>query len=318
MLLTATPMINKADEIVNLVNLLLPINNQMPNKFDFKSLDFEKYRPYFHGLISYIRRKDEGIRVIEEGVYDTKDESYKDTMKFFPILMSDFQEDIYIKNTKLEEVKRDNFNVILKEISNFVFPDGSFGTKGFNNYVIKQQNDIYSLKAEFKKILSVQKNLKEFSPKFNTIIKINKQIPGNCFCYIHQVHGSGAILLGLCLELYGFSRFLHRHSVFGEIEEETSCFQKRYALIVNETPNDRRDSILEVFNSPENVNGEYIKIIIGSEVTQVGISLLNSVIFINVSPEWTEAKNHQAQSRIIRANSHNDLLCLKKQEYEKK
>jgi len=66
---------------------------------------------------------------------------------------------------------------------------------------------------------------------------------------------------------------------------------------------------LNFFNSNENRHGEYIQILIGSKLTQVGINIKNVRRGYIMTPIWHEAGMYQALSRFIRADSH--LLLYK-------
>jgi hypothetical protein len=126
-------------------------------------------------------------------------------------------------------------------------------------------------------------------------------------------------LLGKILESYGYEKYSESGSVFiskektkvsicateVETKEVRKNFPKklRYGLIGNDN-----DSLLELFNSPENKNGEYIKIIIGTPSSRDGINLYNVRRGYLVGPTWTPSGIHQALSRFLRSTSHEDLI----------
>ena len=59
---------------------------------------------------------------------------------------------------------------------------------------------------------------------------------------------------------------------------------------------------------PENIDGEYIQIIIASQMARDGINLRNVLRGYIMTPGWHESGMYQALSRFIRADSHNDLI----------
>ena len=68
---TATPMINKIDDFVPLINLLLPLDRQFPKVKEssfYENLSLEQVEPFFRGMISYVRFLDTGIKITNEGV----------------------------------------------------------------------------------------------------------------------------------------------------------------------------------------------------------------------------------------------------------
>lgn len=220
---------------------------------------------------------------------------------------------------------KQSFELASRESSVFVFPDGSWGSEGFKKYV-KQEEGVYKFKNnDIKDFLTVNNKLSmvklfQLSSKFWFYINkeleaSNKNRPGNSFCYIEFVSGSGALLLGLMLELFGFENFTRKSSVF-QRQKDTKTLQKsfkpkkRFALITSKTEN--IDKILELFNSKENMDGQYLQIIIASKIARDGINLANVLRGYIMSPGWHESGMYQALSRFIRATSHKMLLDKKR------
>jgi len=170
-----------------------------------------------------------------------------------------------------------------------------------------------------------------------------KKKMGTCFCYSDFVEGSGSILLSLCFRANGFEMFDESSDVFSRptvhgvtnigttlggrkllsVCPSTSALDKnrdsritkklRYALLTSETSAIKERVILETFNSPENHNGEYIKVLITSPVGREGINTANVTQIFLVGPSWNHATSYQAISRAIRATSHVYLLDKLKQ-----
>ena len=216
------------------------------------------------------------------------------------------QHESYLKSIETNSA----FNANERQASIFVFPDGSYGSEGFKRYV-KKQGDKYIFKDSFMDTKGIkQKGLLQyidkdvysifnFSSKFWFYISKEMKSEGNSFCYIESVTGSGLIVLELLLEFYGFSKY--NGMVGANLKPK-----KRFAVITGDTKN--ISSILKVFNSPKNKNGEYIQMIVASEVARDGINLSNVVRGYLMTPTWHESGSHQALSRFIRATSHQDLL----------
>jgi hypothetical protein len=145
-------------------------------------------------------------------------------------------------------------------------------------------------------------NLARLSAKFASVIDIettNYATPGTSFAYLEPKHGGGAILLGMCFELFGFERFDPKLS-------DLSVHRPRFAVLTPapETSRETKDRILEVFRSDENVDGSLIKLIIGTRVTRDGTNLKHGVRFHLIQPTWTEAATIQAKMRVLRSDSH--------------
>lgn len=231
------------------------------------------------------------------------------------------------KRTKQYEVynvaktQKQSFELASRESSVFVFPNNEWGTSAFKKY-IKEEEGKYKFRNDEIKNFLLDKDkpslpkLFELSSKFYHYISkelkaSNNEHPGSSFCYLEFVSGSGAILLGLILELFGFENFTRKSSVFIR-DKGTRKVQKhfkkkkRFALITSKTEN--TDKILELFNSDDNIDGEYLQIVIASKMARDGINLANVLRGYIMSPGWHESGMYQAMSRFIRATSHEKLL----------
>jgi len=247
--------------------------------------------------------------------------TFKSDMNLTLLPSSTFQKKVMINASKSKQ----SFELSSRESSVFVYPDNTWGNQGFNNY-IRQDDGIYKFKNDdIKNFLTVNNKLSidklsELSSKFG--FYVNKELkasetnkPGNSFCYIEFVSGSGAILLGLILELFGFVNFTRKSSVFNNdkgnrVMQKSFKPNKRFALITSKTEN--LDKIIELFNSKENMDGQYLQIIIASKIARDGINLANVLRGYILSPGWHESGMYQALSRFIRATSHKMLLDLKR------
>ena len=338
MLLSATPMINDASEIGPIMNLLLPLNKQLPLNVDYNALTIQQIEPYFRGMISYVRELDTGAIPIYQGevvdaTYNIQGKNVDSQMVIYASQMSEHQGKTYnlaVNNPKALRPGSDRpeaFADLQRQAANFVFPDGKTGSDGFRKYVNKQGDGIYVPNEELAPWLSSAEHLRMLSSKFANIVQITKDTPGNSWCYSNFVIGSGAILLSLCFEGQGFEKFSENTSIFQAIggvglpplcaPERTKGVERkikiakkiRYAVLTSETPSPEADAMLEAFNSYENRHGEYIKAIIGSPVTRDGLNLGNVLQIHLVGPGWNQASTYQAESRAIRSTSHVDLIA---------
>jgi superfamily II DNA or RNA helicase len=189
-------------------------------------------------------------------------------------------------------------------------------------------------------------NLAKLSAKFAKIINIEmgameRGLAGCGFIYSEYKNGGGALLLSACFELFGFERFTIAgltaaagrgdddkvdETGEGNDEEITAAEQAKTATTCGALPSKKlrhallipgslkeQSEILRVFNSPENWNGEYIRVLIGSKISRDGINVYNCTRGHLLSPPWTESAAIQAAARIMRATSH-DVLFKKKKE----
>jgi hypothetical protein len=373
-LATATPMINKVDELPKLMNLLLPLDSQMPTSWDYDKVTLSQLEPFFRGKVSYVRGLDTGAVVEEQGeLIDythkpfifaaenqqvsfvtakvslegkvleepaqpkviTESKIYKSQSKVVKLPMSDFQTEAYMKTYEqdlkdISKKKTENFRYTERNAAFAVFPNGCAGgdfSKAGNRcagrYIIPETGikKGYKLTPEMKDAVEDPETLKILSSKYSFILdnELDPKNVGNVFIYSDIKTGSGAILLGKILEAYGFEKYSESGSVFTskektrvsicttdvETKEIRKTFPKkrRYGLIGTDN-----DSLLELFNSPDNKDGEYIKIMIGTPNSRDGINLYNVRRGYLVGPTWTPSGIHQALSRFLRSTSHEDLI----------
>ena len=83
--------------------------------------------------------------------------------------------------------------------------------------------------------------------------------------------------------------------------------RRAYAVISGETPDPVRESVLGIFRSPENSNGEKIALLIGTRVLAIGVDLKNVRAMHILEPFWNYSVTDQVRGRGIRFGSHNDL-----------
>jgi hypothetical protein len=337
MLLSATPMINDTSEISSILNLLLPMDQQLPLNVDYSRVNINQIEPYMRGYISYVRELDTGAipeyqGEIIDATYEIQGQTVPSQMVIYATQMSEHQGktyDLAVNNPKALRPQSDRpeaFADLQRQAANFVFPDGSTGSDGFRKYVINEGGGIYRPTPELAQWLNSPQYFRMLSSKFSEIVRLTKDTPGNSWCYSNFVIGSGAILLSLCFEAQGFERFAETSSVFNTVagaglpplcspdnvkgmDRKIKIDKRlRYALLTSETSAPEADAMLEAFNSYENRHGEYIKAIIGSPVTRDGLNLGNVLQIHLAGPGWNQASTYQAESRAIRSTSHVDLI----------
>lgn len=303
-LLSGTPMIGDPDEARAIMNLILPPEKQIPFSLNMNEATIEELEPYMRGKISYIRPVTTFVRSEYKGevfknVLSKEDEG---SLVLYPSIMESFQGKVYLKTpTGVFETRR-------QEAADFVFPDGSIGAEGFKKYVVKSSGDIFRGNSILTNSLRDDEKLKSMSTKYHAILNLVSKSEGNSFIYTNKVHGSGSIVLGLVFESNGYSRFKQITS-----DPENVTKKNRYAIITSSTSPEEQISIQDIYNSKENVDGELIKVIIGSRVARDGLNLSNVRWIHLASGDWTESSNFQAISRGLRSGSHNHLIKTMKE-----
>src|SRR5579871_3449729 len=122
------------------------------------------------------------------------------------------------------------------------------------------------------------------------------------------------------LEANGYEKYRNTESVFatktsedGKKTEREVLIQpkKRYGVLSNKTPEGQINSMMELFNDPENKDGRYCKIMIGSLVARDGISFFDVLRGYLLRAGWHPSGDLQALARILRAVSHEALKAEK-------
>lgn len=202
-------------------------------------------------------------------------------------------------------------------------------------YVKTTPDGDFTVTDAFSSYLRNHENIRRSSSKFHAICESVTSKPGNCFVYGEYVSGSGITVLAACLEAYGMKRFTENTSVFTTIggsgprpycssTDRTGVnrivkdsYKRKtynvsgnytYALLHRGTPDARALAMFEAMNSPENKDGNLIKVLIASRVGRDGINVNNVLQIHLIGPEWTPGAMYQAISRGVRSTSHEDLL----------
>jgi len=264
-LATATPMINSSVDIIPLMNVILPLDMQLPNLSaeQLSTLTLEQLEPYFRSKLSYIRKLDTGAIQEEMG---TSPEGLE--IKIFPIDMSKFQYKSYIHAKGDTD---ESFRNHQRHSSNFVFPDGSFGTLGFNKYInrmavkyfdtvrgnlVEKNKYRYEIRNDengniLKQYLMTEDGLSTLSNKYSTIVELCKSAypdtevitddKGIIFVYFPDyVRGSGAIMLAKCLEAQGYEEFRESKDIFFSTNLQQRNYGPCTTSMENKTERDHR------------------------------------------------------------------------------
>tara|TARA_Y100000768_G_scaffold377716_2_gene351276 strand:+ start:4362 stop:8762 length:4401 start_codon:yes stop_codon:yes gene_type:complete len=339
-LLSATPMYDKFDEIQFIINLLLAnekkdsidlstIRNYIEDtsNVDLRNTIIEKTR----GLISYIKGNDPTIfpKILQpdESIDVTfTDETKRLLTKFnvVPSIMSDYQKKMYLSINNAEKVNKDDLK---KKFSNIVFPlkdkDGETTLQNMYKFfeLFKKDNNVYSIEDDKEDVVNeFLDNIDKYSAKIHTIINNITSCKGKVFLYSRFVDADngGSILLSIILEKYGFHK-KHYNSKTKQLGVKNMLSTKinenvigHYIRTDGTTGKDTFDEYIKHFNAEDNINGEQIKIIIGGTNMMEGVSLFNVRECHILDPWYNLSRNEQIVGRAVRSCSHK-LLPFNKQ-----
>lgn len=297
LLLSATPMRDDVSEIAYLMNLLLPLNKQLPTGKQFlrefvsgdKIINEDRLKDYFRGRMSILVAPSTNVKTVYKGYFLPPLNVIP--FKLFKTTFESFQLQGYTEAHEIDSQRNSSIYNNVREAALFVFPDGSYGDKGYNTYASKR--GIFGELAQ--KIRTIE-GLRRYSCKYAYIIQNILDNPQKLvYIYCSVVNGSGVNLLSHILELYGFSR---------ATGNETTK-RRRYIALTSQIGNINKP--LEFFNRPENMLGDYCQVIIGSKVISEGFTFNNIQIIHITTLFWNYTETQQAIARGVRYRSHSDL-----------
>jgi len=316
-LMSGTVMKDDSSEFASIMNLILPLDRQLPvdklfhetyfrnNKF--KEEKMAEFSNIIMGRVSYLKAMTSDVRKVFNG----RKLGALQHFLVYPDQMSSFQTKNYIKAYEKDLTERSIF-ISSRQAALFVFPDGSYGTEGFNRYVSTlrgrgrgKKKTVYTLKQALVDEIGHGSldtrfdNLKKFSSKYALTIQTLLKKHTKALVYCEYVSGGGAILFSKILELFGFTQ---------ATGDETTK-SPRYAILTSQTTNLKRTQlIINKFNSENNIDGEFISVIIGSRIISEGFTLKNIRQEFILTPHWNFSETSQVIARGWRLGSHHGLI----------
>lgn len=292
-LLSATPMFDKPDEIALTLNLL-KLKNPIPTGSEFNStflkpyktdigtnyqvINQDKFSSYLHNIISYYR--------------GAPPQSFPKTIfKIVRCKMESFQYKSYRVIMDMERLNNFSSGDILKLptnfmlgpriLSNIAFPNKSIGEKGFSS--MSGSN-------------LTKHNIVKYSKKFYKILSKINRAEGPTFVYSNFKDIGG---------LRSFIRYLEYN---GYVDyRKNGPGKKRFATWSGDESHHVKEEIKYVFNKKDNADGKMIKIMLGSPSIKEGVSLLRVSQVHIMEPYWNMARMLQIIGRAIRFCSHKDM-----------
>lgn len=335
-LLSATPMYDNATEIIFLLNLLLmndkrdtiEVKDIFKKNGSLKKGGREKLKEISRGYISYLRGEhpikfpkklypdiyNDSLLIKKFPIKDVNDTDIEpiNNLKIIGCVMKDHQ----LKNYKKLEFKSDDqsfgpFNLAGMMASNIVYPskddvsvNNITSKKGFDT-IFKKDGKLYDFKSDEYKNMFEPEQLNMYSAKLAQILKNIKNSEGIIFIYSQFIY-AGILPLALALENNGYNNFT------GNLMKSTPESSQKYLLITgdNELSSRAYEKYLAIEN--ENMNGEKVKIIIGSESAAEGLDF-KYIREVHILDPWHHLnKLDQVVGRAIRNCSHISLPLEKR------
>lgn len=341
LILTGTPFRHVPDELRRLMNIILPADEEVKGKKIEGSIKFEKMTEediwyMCRGRISYLREMERDINITypdSELIDDILGEDLGGKTRIFECEMTGIQLEAY--EGVYAEKGMGSFQRPHQQASNFVFPDGSYGAEGYKSYVnptpkkVKGEiiartmfpsfNNRFITEFYHGKRPSPENTLeyiRDHGCKYYEMLKyVSENETKKCIIYQSLKLGSGAYVLALLFEKMGYEILTNdmmapQRGTAGYCDSQQVKMNKKKRIGVLATGDELSDAnrqfLINSFNSPENVLGEYIQCIIFTPFAREGLSF-NNVQAIFIDPTWSPSVGEQAKRRGLRSNSHQDL-----------
>ena len=314
-LLTATPMYDTFEEIIDYFNLFLwNSRKQSPDKFlkaneiflpsgEFVNEDAQStFRGLCESYVSVVRGenpftfpfrlpppKEIVAAPLNKDVFGKKIETRRKYLTLAGAQLSEFQESIV---RKLLPKSLSEHRIVC------VYPDNQDFSETF-------QKDGTGYKYIGEQFLAPSK-VANYSAKFASVMNCIQKSKGIVFVFSNMVE-DGAQLFAMCLEEFGFTPAFGNNlltETSGEIQKGT---KGKYALLTGYTsPGDIKNALSEL-KSRENVNGDNIRIIVASPKVSEGVDFRYVRQIHILDPWFNMSRLDQVIGRGMRTCSHSLL-----------
>ncbi len=322
-LLSATPMFDRFDEIIFFFNLFLWNDHRQSRNSQIKTSDiFNKdgtfkshdketvFRGWCHEYISFLRGDNpftfpfrlpppEEMVAKFDRKTDIKGKKIIKPRKYLPLCVS------YLESPQKEAVAAIAGTIKDSTAPTIVVsPDGRPIMKCF-----ERGTDI--AKAQFKYAKDVPpflspSNLSKYATKFNTIMKCITDSSGIVFVYSNLIRG-GVLQFAMALEEAGFEPALGARMLETTSGEYGGPSRGKYAFLTSDMKEKQIEQLIRRLRRPENSNGQDIRIILGSPLVSEGIDFKHVRQVHILDPWYNMSRMEQIIGRGLRTCSHTGL-----------
>jgi superfamily II DNA or RNA helicase len=300
-LLSATPMFDKPNELGLTINLLrpsteFPVGTEFDKKFiksklkangeyNIRTKNMDKFKSIIKGYISFFRGApsyvfpEMKIKYVKCEMSDFQYASYKAILRNESTSSLNRIKKRVTKKLNVSQLPN-NFFIGTRYVSNIVFPNKQVGDEGLESFTK----------------LKILNGLEKYSTKFNNMINRINRSTGKVFIYSSFKEYAGLKSFIKVLEAYGYKDYAQ----YGE-------GTKRFAIWSGDENMTYKEEIKTVFNMEKNLNGSKLKIILGSSSIKEGVSFKGVRQVHIIDPYWNLPRLEQVIGRASRFCSHKDL-----------
>lgn len=249
-------------------------------------------------------------------------------LPFIRCYMSDYFFENYINIITYDKYINDSTLSIVNNIyEDIILPEKILDERQLLNKSdeYKKKYNLYIHKDYFFGDFFIKNNLKKYSSKYYEMLNTLENTKGKTFIYHKYIHKSGVLMIDTILKHNGYISYEeipHDNSIClickkimktHDKKTDHAFIPNRYVTLTSLNETNIRKNIINMFNSHNNLNGNIINIIIGSQVIEEGIELkaVNNLFIMSLPTNI--ATFIQVIGRCIRTNSH--ILLAPEQQY---
>lgn len=279
-LMSGTPMKDNPNEIATVMNLILPLDNQMPINLEFTNTFFKNNEIINEDkLVNFVKKK---VSFLKSAITNIPKVFFGSIVapltkfKVMPLKMSKIQNRGYELAWKMDQ-ETINIYSNTRQASMFVDFEFNFGKKVKHNFTNLYDNSCkYATLIEH---LSRACNKNELSIVYSDIIK-----------------GSGLYTLAHCMVKNGYTNSIKN--------------KKSFVILTSNLPEAKKQHYISIFNSKQNIRGDLISVILGSRVIMEGYTFKNVLHEHILTPHWNYSETSQIIARGWRMHSHDELIQI--------
>uniref|UniRef100_A0A6C0CH94 Helicase ATP-binding domain-containing protein n=1 Tax=viral metagenome TaxID=1070528 RepID=A0A6C0CH94_9ZZZZ len=271
--LTATPVFDNFNQFVELIYLLNPKAERIIKKDDnFENIIFDdKKDKVFRTLIQFLK-----------GLV-----SY-----YFITNVKDFPKVKYaVEEIPLSKTQDDKTSIIIAEEN----PNSK--DERMSNLFLIGQRQVSISTFDYSEVDKVLGNLKEYAPKLKRLFELIDELKGK-----HVVYSN---FIGYCLNV--IKKYLEKNGWVNYTDEYKTKPYKTYVLWDATLNDNDKQNVKSILNSVENMDGKFIRVVLGSPSIKEGISFKHCQHLHQIDPVWNPSAKEQIEGRCIRYQSHSDI-----------
>lgn len=303
-LLSATPMFDKPNEIALTLNLLrlpnpLPTGNEFDKMFIeeetrrngeimYHAKNIDVFKKMIKGYVSYFRGADPisfpelKLKYVKCEMGDFQYRAYATVMgkEERGVRFKDYDSSVRLVRSGDIIKLPNNFFIGTRMVSNIAFPNNDINIDGLDSL------------TKYK----VVNNLEKYSIKFYKILKKIESCHGKVFVYSTFRSFGGLESFIKVLDMSGYKNY-----------EKFGDGRRRYGIFSGDENISEKERIKDIFNRDNNIYGEKLKILLLSPAAREGLSLYNVKQLHILEPYWNFSRIAQILGRAVRYCSHKAL-----------